>query len=131
MSFGSKLRELRVAAGMTQEQLAKKINLSKANVSKYEADTVEPNLDTLVAISNLFGVTIDYMLDVEQPIDNTSTAIPTIIKEYLPIIKYISSLPKDEQPQAKVHFKEYVQFSKEQRKEVDNFTEYIKSKKGN
>lgn len=130
MSFGSKLRELRVAAGMTQEQLAKKINLSKANVSKYEADIVEPNLDTLVAISKLFDVTIDYMLEAKQPAAHTSTAMPAVAKEYLPIIKYIASLPKGEQPQAKAHFIEYIQISKEQRKEVDSFTEYIKSKKG-
>ena len=128
MSFGSKLRELRTAAGMTQEQLAKKINLSKANVSKYEAGIVEPNLDTLTAISVLFNVSTDYLLDTKPTGNNTSMSMPVIIKEYLPIIKYIASLPLSEQPQAKAHFAEYVKLPKEQRNEIDSFTEYIKSK---
>lgn len=63
MTFGEKLRELRVSAGYTQEVLAKKLNLSKANISKYEAGTVEPNLTTLIAISKLFQKSTDYLLE--------------------------------------------------------------------
>ena len=64
MKFGEKLRALRVAAGYTQEVLATKLNLSKANISKYEAGIVEPNLTTLIAISNLFQKSVDYLLEI-------------------------------------------------------------------
>lgn len=62
MSFGNKLRELRKSSNFTQDDLAKKLSLSKANISKYEADFVEPNFQTLATISNLFDVSTDYLL---------------------------------------------------------------------
>lgn len=63
MSFGERLRELRISANLTQEQLAKKVKLSKANISKYEADLVEPNIDTLKLLSIIFNVSTDYLLE--------------------------------------------------------------------
>lgn len=66
MSFGNRLRELRITKGLTQQQLADTIKLSKANVSKYEADLVEPNLDTLRLLSEFFNVSIDYLLGQEK-----------------------------------------------------------------
>lgn len=62
MTFGKRLRQLRNEFNLTQTQLAEKISLSKANVSKYEADSVEPNLQTLRLLSKFFGVSIDYLL---------------------------------------------------------------------
>lgn len=82
LSFGARLKKLRTENNMTQEQLAKKINLSKANVSKYEADIVEPNLETLAMISVLFDVSINYLLDVpdkaapeEQPLSEKQSQL--------------------------------------------------------
>ncbi len=66
MSFGCRLKELRLANGLTQAELAKKLKLSKANISKYESDSVEPNLDTLTMISNIFNVSINYLLDISE-----------------------------------------------------------------
>ena len=63
MSFGERLRQLRISTNLTQEQLAKKIKLSKANISKYEADLVEPNIDTLKILSKIFNVSTDYLLE--------------------------------------------------------------------
>ena len=89
MSFGNILRTLRTSKGMTQEQLAKKINLSKANVSKYEADLVEPNLETLALIATVFSVSVDYLLGIqekaalqeqplsEKPVSYTHLTLPT------------------------------------------------------
>lgn len=76
MSFGSRLKELRLKNNLTQLELAKKINLSKANVSKYEANLIEPNLDTLTMISDLFNVSTDYLLEKEEPaIKNGGTEV--------------------------------------------------------
>lgn len=62
MSFGYRLRNLREQSHMTQTDLADKLNLSKANISKYESNLVEPNLQTLSLISELFDVSVDYLL---------------------------------------------------------------------
>jgi len=66
MTFGSKLKEIRNEHNLTQLQLAEKLNLSKANISKYEANSIEPNLETLTMISKLFNVSLDYLIGNEQ-----------------------------------------------------------------
>lgn len=60
--FGHILQQLRENQDMTQTDLAKKLGLSKANVSKYESGIVEPNINTLLLLSNLFCVSIDFLL---------------------------------------------------------------------
>lgn len=62
MDFGIKLKELRVEKKLTQLQMAEILDTSKSNISKYEAGSVEPNLETLVKISKYFNVPIDYLL---------------------------------------------------------------------
>lgn len=62
MTFGARLRQLRRDKGITQEELGEEINLSKGNISKYEAGMFEPNLDTLRLLSQFFECSIDYLL---------------------------------------------------------------------
>lgn len=62
MNFGAKLKELRNEKNLTQLQMAEILETSKSNISKYEAGSVEPNLDTLLKIGNFFNVSVDYML---------------------------------------------------------------------
>jgi len=64
--FGENLRSFRIASGYTQEMLAKKLNLSKANVSKYESGIIEPNLSTMISISKLFKVSVDSLLGLSE-----------------------------------------------------------------
>ena len=121
MNFGVRLRELRTSAGLTQSQLAEKINLSKANVSKYEAGIVEPNLETLFLICKLFSVSADYLLGLnesKQATDNTSMAVPQISKDLAAIVKYYNQLSGNGQEKAL----EYIQMLKEyeQAKEKKN-----------
>ncbi len=71
MTFGERLKELRLSKDMTQSDLAKRINLSKANVSKYEANFVEPNLETLGLIAKVFNVSVDYLLGYTNEISPT------------------------------------------------------------
>lgn len=67
MTFGQKLKSLRQNANMTQLKLADALNLSKANISKYESDIIQPNFETLGAISALFNVPVDYLLGTDKP----------------------------------------------------------------
>jgi transcriptional regulator with XRE-family HTH domain len=60
--IGEKIRMLRNELGLTQEQLGLKINLSKANISKYERSDLEPNLETLELLAEVFNVSVDFLL---------------------------------------------------------------------
>jgi transcriptional regulator with XRE-family HTH domain len=62
MNFSERLKELRVEKNLTQEELGEKLNLTKANISKYETGRIEPNLETLNYLSEFFDVSIDFLL---------------------------------------------------------------------
>lgn len=69
MTFGEKLKKLRNDNGMTQEQLAEKIFVTRTAISKWETDNGYPSIDSLKTISNLFGISIDNLIsdaDVEN-----------------------------------------------------------------
>lgn len=53
---------LRKASGMNQGELAKKLNISSSAVGMYEQGRRMPNVDTLIAMAKVFGVSLDYLL---------------------------------------------------------------------
>jgi len=65
MIFADKLIELRKKNGMTQEELAEQLNVSRQSVSKWEGAQSVPDLDRVLKLSKLFGVTTDYLLKEE------------------------------------------------------------------
>lgn len=64
--LGKRLKSLREKNGLSQEQLAKKLNLTKSSISMYENNFRIPNVELLIEISKLFNVSIDYMLDIKN-----------------------------------------------------------------
>ena len=62
MEFHEKLQELRRQKGLTQEQLAEHLFVSRAAVSKWESGRGYPNIDSLKAIAAFYSVTIDALL---------------------------------------------------------------------
>ena len=62
MDFSEKLQYLRKEKGMTQEQLAKELFVSRTAVSKWESGRGYPGIDSLKMISEYFGVTVDELL---------------------------------------------------------------------
>ena len=66
MEFNEKLQELRKQKGMTQEDLAEALYVSRTAISKWESGRGYPNIDSLKAISKFFSVTIDELLSGEQ-----------------------------------------------------------------
>lgn len=67
MTLGQRIQELRKQTGMSQEKLGEALGVSRQAVSKWESDSGIPELDTLIAMSRLFGVTIGQLLGVEEP----------------------------------------------------------------
>ena len=66
MEFCEKLQELRKNKGLTQEELAQVLYVSRTAVSKWEAGRGYPSIDSLKAISSLFSVSIDQLLSGEE-----------------------------------------------------------------
>lgn len=66
MEFGEKLQELRKHAGLTQEELAQALYVSRTAVSKWESGRGYPSIDSLKEISGYFSVTIDDLLSGEK-----------------------------------------------------------------
>jgi len=66
MEFGEKLQELRKGKGLTQEELAEALFVSRTAVSKWETGRGYPNLDSLKEIANFFSVTLDELLSGEK-----------------------------------------------------------------
>lgn len=66
MEFGEKLQELRKKKGLTQEELAEALYVSRTAVSKWESGRGYPNIDSLKEISKFFSVSIDELLSSEK-----------------------------------------------------------------
>lgn len=66
MEFNKKLQELRKQNGITQEELAKKLFVSRTAVSKWESGRGYPNIESLKAMATVFNVTVDQLLSSEE-----------------------------------------------------------------
>ena len=69
MEFNEKLQLLRKQKGLTQEELAEQLYVSRAAVSKWESGRGYPNIDSLKAIAKFFSVSIDTLLSGEEVLD--------------------------------------------------------------
>ena len=66
----NRIKELRIARSLTQEDLGKVLNVQKAAISKYEKGRAEPSVDILKRMARYFSVSSDYLLelsDIAQP----------------------------------------------------------------
>ncbi|MBQ8738277.1 MAG: helix-turn-helix transcriptional regulator [Clostridia bacterium] len=70
VNIGTKIKELRKRDGMTQEQLAEKLNLTPQTISRWETETAYPDIVTIPILANIFDVSIDTLMGY----DKTKTA---------------------------------------------------------
>lgn len=68
MTVGDRIQNLRKTKGMSQEELADKVGVSRQAVSKWESEQATPDLEKVVIMSELFEVTTDYMLKGIEPV---------------------------------------------------------------
>lgn len=91
MTFGEKLQYLRKSRGWTQEELAVKIMVSRQALSKWESGMVLPDTENVLKLSDLFGVSTDFLLKdccQEQDGEQLGTTEPSPKRHFslLPII---------------------------------------------
>lgn len=75
MEFGQRVKKLRIEAGLTQEDIAKKLGLSKTAVGAWENGRAKPRLDKMNQLSDLFGVPVSELLG-ERQVVGTSKLVP-------------------------------------------------------
>lgn len=63
MSFDQKLKALRLENKMTQEYVARKLNVARSTIAGYETKSRQPSHEKLASLANLFHVSVDYLLD--------------------------------------------------------------------
>lgn len=88
----NKIRRLRVEHGWTQEELGEMLNVHKAAVSKYENERAFPSNEVLKALSSIFNVSIDYLLDNEN---NVIKEEYQFTSDQIHLLKKIDSLSAD------------------------------------
>lgn len=85
--FSDILRSLRLKAGLSQEELGKKLGLAKSTISMYESGTREPNLEVLEAIADIFNVDMNTLTD-----SKVSAELSSELQEYLEELKNRSEM---------------------------------------
>lgn len=102
-TFGQRLRIERINKGWTGEELGKMLNVTKVAISKWELDERFPDKDTLVKISDIFDISLDYLLcrtNERKPLNEMITknnydvifnALPTELKELMNNAKDLDS----------------------------------------
>ncbi|EQK05671.1 helix-turn-helix domain-containing protein [Clostridioides difficile] len=87
MNMADRIQYLRKAKGISQEELADKVGVSRQAVSKWESEQSTPDLEKIIIMSDFFGVTTDYILKGIEPVADKEQKN----KELMSKVLYISS----------------------------------------
>ena len=85
MSLGTNISRLRTEKHLSQGDLAEALDVSRQSVSKWETDGSVPDLDKLVKLSRVFGVTLDELVTGRVPGDLTKPAVPATTRPRQPV----------------------------------------------
>ena len=73
MTLGEKIKDARKQCGLSQEQLAEKMSISRSAIAKWETDKGLPDIDNLKELASFLNVSVDYLLDDGERIDEFVT----------------------------------------------------------
>ena len=87
--LGQRICQLRTALGWSQVDLAARLNVAKQTVSNWENENIQPSIEMLVRLTHIFGVSADYLLELDS--------IPRLSIEGLPssVVAHLSLLIED------------------------------------
>ena len=85
--FGENLKKAREKCNLTQEQLAYELNVSASTIGMYEQGRREPDLDTLIKMSNILHISINMLLGTKERFHTRSIQIDKIIIELIDFIQ--------------------------------------------
>lgn len=81
--LSKRIYEVRMSFGWTQVQLAQKLGVTKQTVSNWENDNIQPSIDMLVKLSNIFNVSTDYLLGLTPTNSLNVDGLPTEFVSHL------------------------------------------------
>lgn len=94
MTFGQKIKEIRKKFGLSQEDLADMIHVSRQAITKWENDNGLPDVSNLQELSKVFGLTVDYFLDNEKQLPALSMRLELNKDDYKNQISMYSEVLK-------------------------------------
>ena len=94
MGFAEKIYALRTQAGMSQASLAETLQVSRQTVSKWELGTSYPEIEKLLAISELYHVTTDFLLK-DQPASQEDVRMDRLVLRFLGYAQDMDSRSRD------------------------------------
>lgn len=71
MEFAKRLKLLRLQHGLTQQEMAELLNMTNQNYGRFETQNANPKIATLIKIAQIFNVTVDYLLGVDETTTET------------------------------------------------------------
>ena len=92
MEFNEKLQELRKKRGLTQEELAEQLYVSRTAVSKWETGRGTPSIESLKQIADLFHITLDQLLSAEEIVIIAESENKETIQQFLSCIDGVLNL---------------------------------------
>ncbi|HDR7446061.1 TPA: helix-turn-helix transcriptional regulator [Bacillus toyonensis] len=119
MAFSAKLKELRESRGLSQEELAAKLNIPRSSITHYEnsADRL-PRKSRLLEIANFFGVSVDFLLNEESVLTKKNEINHNLEKTL-------------SDPELGLWFKDIKDASPDKQEELRQFWDFIKNKEKN
>lgn len=94
MSFATKLLALRTQQKYSQEALAEKLNVSRQAISKWELGTTLPETEKVIALSEFFGVSIDYLLKDNVKL-NQAESMDRVVIKFLSSAKQMNNISQE------------------------------------
>ena len=107
-----RLKDLRLQMGLSQQALAEKLNVSQQSICKYENNTIEPNIDMLKAMADLFDVSVDYLIGYSSYTHKVEEVSETdLSKEELAMLKQYRSLTPSTRSLVNQFINEFIRLS--------------------
>ena len=92
MILQEKLKELRKQSGLTQEQAAEKLNVSRAAVARWETGKGIPDISNLITISEVFDISLDELIKGDRKVEKKIVADEKAKKWHLFVILYLVAI---------------------------------------
>ena len=90
--LSEKLKQLRSESGLTQEQVAEKLNVTRSAIARWETDKGFPDITNLIAISELYDITIDELIKGSKEVQQKITTDSKAKKWHLLVILYLVAI---------------------------------------